>query len=404
MLSNRPSLLQGPRLTAALLPLPLLLPRLALAAASLEELPRDLEDLLASNPLMRVVPPGGGVGGAPEDEGGGEDEDAEGPPSLDDHLRRELAETPLAGFDFDPARLGETLDPRGYLNVPLEPWGAHLGLLPEEAPRALAALQEWADPPGLFARDLAECLLIQLRRKFGEEGDGGRLLREGRENLERGDQSALARRLEWSSERLHRALKELQALDPHPGYAFRRTAAVRPELLFRPVGPNRELAVHLVEENLPRLVLAEGISPLGGNPRDRGAWHAARAVLGAWAQRLRGRVEVGRFLAKRQRPYLLGDLPAPEPLVLADLHREMGYHPSTLSRVLRATWAVTPRGTVLLGRLLSRPLRGRPDLSVAALRYLLRQARREGRSWAEVARELALSPRTVAWHGFRCGG
>ena len=99
--------------------------------------------------------------------------------SLDDHLRRQLAEAPLEGFDLDSSQLGETLDPRGYLNVPLEPWGAHLGLSPEEAPRALAALQEWADPPGLFARDLTECLLIQLRRKGGEAGYGGAILREG---------------------------------------------------------------------------------------------------------------------------------------------------------------------------------------------------------------------------------
>ena len=404
MPSNRPLLLQGPRLTTALLPLPLLLPRMALASSSLEGLTRDLEDLLASNPLVRVIPPGGEMGDPSESEENDEERIPEDLLSLDDHLRRQLAEAPLEGFDFDSSRLGETLDPRGYLNVPLGPWGVHLGLSPEEAPRALAALQEWADPPGLFARDLTECLLIQLRRKLGEEGDGGRILREGREDLVRGDRHALARRLEWPSERLQRALKELQSLDPHPGYAFRKTMMVRPELFFRPLGPGKELSVHLAEENLPRLALeAKGRSP-GESGYDHAAWREARAVLGALAQRYRGRVKVGRFLAKRQRAYLMGDLPAPEPLVLADLHRETGYHPSTLSRVLRSTWAVTPRGTVLLGHLLSRPLQGRPDLSVAALRHLLRQARHEGRSWAEVARELALSPRTVAWHGLRCGG
>ena len=211
MPSNRPSLLQGPRLTTALLPLPLLLPRIALASSPLEGLTRDLEDLLASNPLVRVIPPGGEMGDSSESEENDEERIPEDLLSLDDHLRRQLAEDPLDGFDFDSSQLGETLDPRGYLNVPLVPWGVHLGLSPEEAPRALTALQEWADPPGLFARDLTECLLIQLRRKLGEEGDGGRILREGREDLERGVWHTLARRLGWPSERLQRALKELQA-------------------------------------------------------------------------------------------------------------------------------------------------------------------------------------------------
>lgn len=404
MLSNKPTLLQGHRLATLLLPLPLLLPRLALATLSPEELTRDLTGLLASNPLVTVTPPGHGQEMTWDEDEGPENDGAEDLPSLDEHLRRQLAENPLPGFDLDPTRLGEMLDLRGYLNVPLASWGAYLGLSPEETSPCLGALQDWADPPGLFARDLVECLVIQLRRKYGDEGDGGQVLREGREDLERGAWSSLARRLGWPLERLQSALKGLQSLDPHPGYVFRRTTPVLPELIFRPRGPERELVVQLAEENLPRLVLAEGVPDLVAHGREQAAWQEVCEILGVLAQRYRGRVEVGRLLAERQRPYLLGDAPAPAPLVLGDLHRVLGYHPSTLSRVLRSTWAMTPRGTLSLARLLSRPLRGRPDLSVAMVRVLLRQARREGRSWAEMARELDLSPRTVAWHGLRCGG
>ena len=151
------------------------------------------------------------------------------------------------------------LGPRGILNVPEVQGAAALGLPLRVFQAGLEALQDWADPPGLFARDLQECLLLQLRRRGRDISDEATLLREGRDHLEGGTLERFRR------ERLGAALRELRRLDPAPGRGLVPPEPVRPELSLLP-GEGGAVECRLLQENLPRLVCE---APLPEGPEGR---------------------------------------------------------------------------------------------------------------------------------------
>ena len=143
-----------PQLKAELrhLPLPLLLARLSLVTLPVAELQHTLESLLGDNPLFSLAPPNLPSRGPsiPAD-------DIEHAPDMDEELRLQLAACPaLRGLDGAAAALPQCLDVNGRLTVADDELAELLGLSLEDASLLLAAVRDWVEPPGLFARDLTE--------------------------------------------------------------------------------------------------------------------------------------------------------------------------------------------------------------------------------------------------------
>lgn len=309
------------------------------------------------------------------------------------------------------ARLGdallwcELLDPNGWLNVTSAEVARTFGVGEKIFLQALSVVQHAVEPTGLFARDAAECLLLQLDAICGRDCDAGRLLTEGREALESGTEALEKFRISqgWTPERLRGAMAALRRLDPAPGRIFSIAPPVRPELDFYLTPDERgakTLRCRLARENLPHLSL---VSEDLQATLTRKEWARAKSLLLRLGLRYRTLLRVGIFVAERQAAYLSAeakDASALLPLGLKDIAEGTNLHISTVSRCLANTWARSPAGTLRLSSLLSRSLR---DLPYAGLEKILREAAERGESDAAVSRKTGIPRRTIAYHRGRLG-
>ncbi|HCD71731.1 MAG TPA: hypothetical protein DEQ04_04095, partial [Thermovirga lienii] len=135
----------------------------------------------------------------------------------------------------------------------------------------------------------------------------------------------------------------------------------------------------------------------------REQWLSAKHTLVALSIRIRTKLRISQFLAKAQKAFLAGESIAPSPLTLKTASRETNYHPSTILRITKTTWALSPVGTIPLEKLLSRPLRAKPTMSVAQLRQAIKEAKPLGISDEALALKLGLPRRTITWHRNKMG-
>ncbi len=387
-----------PRLKTELrhLPLPLLLARLSLVTLPVAELHYTLESLLGDNPLFSLVPPNlPSIGpSVPTD-------DIEHAPDMDEELRLQLAACPaLRGLEGASAALPQCIDGNGRLTVAVDELAELLGLSPEDASSLLAAVRDWVEPPGLFARDLAECLILQLRRRGEEAGDAATLLREAARDLERGGPSAAMKALGWSEERMDAAILCLRGLDPHPGRVFQRAETVIPELEFS-AGPDGSIRTRLLTDRLPRVLLDADLFRHRGTPELAAQWRRGRSLLIALAIRTRSRMRVALELARIQGNAIVSSSEPLAPCTLSRVAKAAELHASTVQRIGHTVWALSPRGLLPLSRLFSRPVRSRPDWSVDRLRSEIARRSGNGDTDARIASDLRIPVRTIGWHRLR---
>ncbi len=387
-----------PQLKAELrhLPLPLLLARLSLVTLPVAELHHTLESLLGDNPLFSLAPPNLPSRGPsiPAD-------DIEHAPDMDEELRLQLAACPaLRGLDGAAAALPQCLDVNGRLTVADDELAELLGLSLEDASLLLAAVRDWVEPPGLFARDLAECLILQLRRRGEETSDAATLLREAARDLERGGPSAAMKALGWSEERMDAAILRLRGLDPHPGRVFQRAETVVPELEFS-AGPDGSIRTRLLTDRLPRVLLDADLFRHRGTPELAALWRKGRSLLIALAIRTRSRMRVALELARIQGNAIVSSSEPLAPCTLSRVAKAAELHASTVQRIGHTVWALSPRGLLPLSRLFSRPVRSRPDWSVDRLRNEIARRSGNGDTDARIASDLRIPVRTIGWHRLR---
>jgi len=373
----------------------------------MESLSDVLRELCRSLPLEARPPAGARFSGeAYDDELHGQADADDAPAEVAFLLSssRELAAVAEAeGSRLADAGLWcELLGPGGWLNASVADAAGAFGVREEVFLRALAIAQEAAEPAGLFARDAAECLLLQLDAAGGRDCDAGTLLTEGRNALESGERALadFARGAGWSDARLRDALRALRRLDPAPGRGVCGARFIRPELDFytaRNERGERLTRCRLARENLPRLSLASEDLLATVEKKD---WTRAKALLTRLGLRYRALLRVGVFFAERQAEYLSGAAKYKSPAGLKDAAAASGLHVSTVSRILAGTWARSPRGTLRLSSLLSR---SHGAISYGELEAVLRAASERGESDAAVARETGIPRRTVAYQRRRLG-
>jgi RNA polymerase sigma-54 factor len=410
MASNDLQIFLEPKLQVKPLPLPLLIPSLRMLTlpvhALYEELAKRLEDNIFVSVTGDIPDAFRGESQSVEGDEGGTDffETTPYVVTMDEHVEAQLALLPeLEKLPEDVVNLlVQGLNADGYLAE------GTIDLVCDEAgiPRAKAVelvkkIQDFVDPPGLFAEDLVDCFLIQLRRLNLEGSDPWVLLREGKTFLEAGDMEGLKRSLSWSQRRIEEALGRIRLLDPHPGRSFSPTQRVVPEIRF--LEDSEGLAVRYLHEYLPRIRVERDLVELPEDDRYKSHWKDVQVALRTLSMRARTKLRIALCLAERQGAFLLGKVGSPEPVVLEEIASLTGYHASTVQRVLVSTWAECPMGTISLSQAISRPLRARPDMSVARLREMIRAAKSRGKTDRSIAEELGIPRRTIAWHKNRMG-
>ena len=295
---------------------------------------------------------------------------------LPDHLMWQLRLSDLSDREKEVgALIIGSLDQDGYLPLQLEEVAFLANTWPDVAivERVLARVQEF-DPPGVAARGLAECLLIQLRQ-LGAADDSlpARIVRDYLPMLESRRFDRLARELGVSIEQVAEATRVVAVLEPKPGRDFgdADTRYVTPDVYVHKVSD--EYVVTLNEEGLPRLRVSSFYRRMlgqNGSPEACGyiqeKMRAAAWLIKSIHQRQRTLYMVTSSIVKFQRDFLEGGVAFLRPLVLKDVANDIGMHESTVSRATAGKYVHTPQGTFELKYFFTSSLRGGQGSEVSA--------------------------------------
>ena len=292
--------------------------------------------------------------------GGGEQDDDKRPAlentmararSLADHLTWQLR---LSDLTEDGQEIGAVvianLDQDGYLRCTLEEIAFMAGTEIEDAERVLQCIQRF-DPPGVAARSLSECLLIQLRQRDLGDSLAAVLVRDHIGALEGRRFDKLARDLKLPMTDIAEATRLIATLEPKPGRDFGDgdIRYVTPDVYIQKV--DDEFVVTLNDEGLPRLRVSQfyrrvlrqaEASEAKGYIQDK--MRAAAWLIKSIHQRQRTLYMVTQSIIKFQHAFLDHGVSQLRPLVLKDVANDIGMHESTVSRATANKYAHTPQG------------------------------------------------------------
>jgi RNA polymerase sigma-54 factor len=289
--------------------------------------------------------------------------------SLEDHLLWQLALSGLPESEKAVARMIiGNLDEEGYFRTPLEEIASEAGIPMEQAESILKQVQAF-DPAGVAARDLQECLLIQLGyldRSFGVV-DGRRVRLKGSlvesivmhhlKDLEKKHYSRIAKALGATVEEVFAATKVIEALEPKPGrpYFSADNYVIVPDVF---VAKNEdEWVVLLNDDGMPRLRITPYYKQLmssGKNPSDATKAYLEEKLRGAqWIirsieQRNKTIIKVVGSIIKFQEAFFEKGVQYLKPLVLKQVADDIGLHESTISRVTANKYMYCPQGILEL--------------------------------------------------------
>ncbi len=273
--------------------------------------------------------------------------------TLHDHLYWQVK---MNGFSEEEERAADALigaiDDDGYIKVPLEQ-------IAEEEKVDLALLEDTLtlihefDPPGVGARDLQECLLIQARHMEEDTHDLVTLIKNHVKDLEKKNYEAIAKALNRDVEDIVEICKIIYAMDPKPGRAFVSTDThyVTPDVYVYKVGD--DYVVSLNEDGLPRLKISnfyrnmlKGGKTTGDKTQDyiQEKLRSAVWLIKSIHQRQRTIYKVTESIVKHQREFFEKGSEHLKPMVLRDIANDIGMHESTVSRVTTAKYVHTPQG------------------------------------------------------------
>ncbi|MCI0585290.1 MAG: RNA polymerase factor sigma-54 [Planctomycetes bacterium] len=259
-------------------------------------------------------------------------------------------------------RIGEyilnCLDQRGYLASSLEEISMALaGELPGVSVEEVAAVLDRVrrlGPPGLGARDLKECLLLQIER-LGGRGDLERLLVESYlSDLANNRLPKVARETGRSLEEIKEAYAFLRTLNPSPGAQLDggRAAAIAPDVIVEEV--EGEPSVSLERGDIPavrvspdfRRMLEEAKSDRGAFELLRRKLESAKWLIEAIGQRESTLLRISKEIVKRQRDFLENGPSRLRPMRMQEVADAVGVHISTVSRAIKGKYLQSPRGIV----------------------------------------------------------
>ena len=291
--------------------------------------------------------------------------------SLTEHLHRQALALRLSDVDRAALRfLIESLTEDGYLEDPIETLAQGLAGTddPEQLDElvhhftvALRLLQS-LEPTGVGARNLAECLGLQLRALLQEGAADAETVQaalcicgQSLDLLARRDVRRLVQLCGCSEERTRAAMALITRLEPRPGRRFadvERNAVVPDVLVTRSGRSGQNFVVQLNPEVMPKLRVHDVYAgALRGHRGGEGhqalqqRLQEARWFIKNIQQRFDTILRVSRAIVERQKNFFVHGELAMRPLVLRDIADELGLHESTISRVTTAKYMATPQGT-----------------------------------------------------------
>ena len=273
--------------------------------------------------------------------------------SLPDHLTWQIR---LSGLDLRQETIGlqivGNLDDKGYLEMPLEEICRVTGATLEEAEEVLRRIQHF-DPIGVAARDLRECLLIQLATIGLGSSLAARIVSERLSDLEAKRYERIARNFGVTIEEIVCAAQIIITLEPKParGFGEDETRTVIPDVIVKKV--DDEYVILLNDDGVPHLRVSSLYRRLAGEEGEEAVQarnfleekvRAATWLIKSihWRQQTLYRVTQSIF--KFQREFLDQGVSRLKPMVLRDVAEDIGMHESTVSRATANKYVDSPQG------------------------------------------------------------
>ncbi|WP_336488680.1 RNA polymerase factor sigma-54 [Methylobacterium nigriterrae] len=319
-----------------------------------DENPTPAREASAGDMLSLTPAPYGNTGGSFDAEAPDFEATLTAEISLREHLAAQLdlatrdpAERLIGGFLID------AVDEAGYMREPIDGVAERLGTSLDAVARVLGLVQGF-DPPGVAARDLAECLALQLREK--DRFDPAMQALISRLDLvAKRDFGALRRLCGVDDEDLVEMLAELRRLDPKPGRAFGASAVevLIPDVFVRS-GPDGAWLVELNAEALPRVLVNQSyyarVSRGAAAETDKAflsdCLQTANWLTRSLEQRARTILKVASEIVRQQDGFFVHGVTHLRPLNLKTVAEAIGMHESTVSRVTSNKSIGTSRGTL----------------------------------------------------------
>ena len=270
--------------------------------------------------------------------------------SLNDHLDEQLR---FATEDSVVRKIGEeiigNLDEDGYLRAELAEIATRCGVDVATVEPVLAMVQAF-DPPGVAARSIQECLLIQLKSDPNPDPVSVEIVEQYFEDLTRRRYPDIARALRLPLDRVMESVEEIMGLEPKPGRRFggNDSRYIIPDVVVHKM--STEFVVVLNEDGIPRLRVNSLYRSLLRNNGDEAKQYVEQKLRSAmWLiksvdQRQRTLRKVTQSIVKFQRAFLDKGVAHLKPLSLRDVGEDIGMHESTISRVTTNKYVETPQG------------------------------------------------------------
>lgn len=283
-------------------------------------------------------------------------------------------------------RIGEyivgCLNEDGLLSCPLEEIAVFFEV-EEVVVEAVLRVVQGFDPPGVAARDLKECLLLQLEAKGQEDSEEADIIRHHFENLKNRKFGDIARQMKITPHQVQEIAQRIGELDPRPGLSLggEGARAVVPDLeVIKVEEDDVDYAVYLHDANLPHLRVSGAYEGKTNRSEDDVKFIDEKKRHAEWIiktieQRRRTMIKVMEAIVAEQKDFFEKGAIALKPLTLQQVASVIGMHESTVSRVTRQKYVQTPRGVFPLKFFFSAGLDSDhgPDVAAKAVKIMIQE-------------------------------
>ncbi len=306
------------------------------------------------------------------------------PVTLGDYLRSQLSVSLISDEVRNAAEsIIGNLTEDGYLECSLDELMAAGGHTTEQIGDALRIVQS-LDPAGVGARNLRECLLLQIESLNGRGGVAWQIVSNQLRLLETRQYKEIAKALGRPMEHIETAVRMIQHLNPRPGLRYSGAGArvVEPDVYF--IKDGDDYIIQMNDEDVPQLRLNKQYHKM--LDRDNGAtkevrdyvrerYTSAIQLMKNIEQRKQTILKVCQAIVRRQTEFLAHGLEQLKPMMIKEVAEEVGVHPSTVSRAVASKYVHTPQGVFELRYFFSEAVQG-PSGGGTPLLLLKRKVKR----------------------------
>jgi len=273
--------------------------------------------------------------------------------TLQQNLIAQLNQTVLSADDRRAAELIiGNIDDDGFLQSTTEEMALNSGIPQDDFERVLGLIQTFY-PAGVGARDLRECLVIQLRRQGKEHSLEHQIVSEHMDDLGRHRFVEIARRMAINAEDVQKAADNIARLNPRPGQVFAAAPQnyVLPDVVVEKVDDDYQISFnndqipHLRISNLYKDIIASGEAQ-SSDVKDyiRDKIRSGKFLIRSIHQRQQTIMNIAQQIVSRQRDFLEHGPSHLKPMTMAEVAETVGVHETTVSRAVSGKYMATPQG------------------------------------------------------------